>query len=38
MIHEMIISAIIFGAIGFCVGYYKLDIRFSNWIKNEMEK
>jgi len=33
MIHEMIISAIISGAIGFCIGYYQLDVRLLNWIK-----
>jgi len=27
MIHEFVISAIVFGAIGFCVGYYKLDVK-----------
>ena len=31
MIHEFIISAIVFGAIGFCVGYYKLDVKFEKW-------
>ncbi len=33
MIHEMIISAIISGAIGFSIGYYQLDIKFLKWIK-----
>jgi len=30
---ELIISGIIFGTFGFCVGYYKLDIKFWNWIR-----
>jgi len=38
MIHEMILSAIISGAIGFSVGYFKLDEKFSKWIKNEIQK
>ena len=28
---ELVISAIVFGAIGFCVGYYKLDVRLGKW-------
>jgi len=32
MIHEFVISAIIFGALGFCVGYYKLDVKFGKFI------
>ena len=40
MIHEMIISAIIFGAIGFCVGYFKLDLKLLKLLKkwNGLEK
>lgn len=33
MIHEYIIPAIIFGAFGFCVGYFKLDLKLLKWIK-----
>lgn len=33
MIHEMILSAIISGAFGFCVGYFKLDVKLLKWIK-----
>jgi len=33
MIHEFVISALISGTFGFCVGYFKLDVKFFKWIK-----
>jgi len=33
MIHEFIIPAIVFGAIGFCVGYFKLDVKLLKLLK-----
>jgi len=33
MIHEIIIAGIISGAIGFCVGYFKLDLKLLKLIK-----